>query len=98
MPLTIHDTDNLFASKAIWSISSDAIFDLLAGRGEMLNYDIRWLRATLEALKEDQLTLQYGRPDKHVLEAKANEVVERAWEFSHQWRARLKGYFAEGNM
>ncbi|KAH7235123.1 hypothetical protein MRS44_009426 [Fusarium solani] len=98
MPLTIHDTDNLFASKTIWSISSDAIFDLLAGRGEMLKYDIRWLRATLEALKEDQLTLQYGRPDKHALEAKANEVVERAWEFSHQWRARLKGYFAEGNM
>lgn len=98
MPLTVEDADNLFASKTVWSISSDALFQLLVGRGKMLEYDIRWLGATLEALKEDQLTLKHGRLDKNALEAKANEVVERAWEFSHQWRARLKVYFTEGNM
>ncbi|UPL03480.1 hypothetical protein LCI18_014414 [Fusarium solani-melongenae] len=98
MPRASPETDNLFASNNIWSISSDSILHLLAGRGKMLESDVQWLTATLEALNEDRLTLQNGRPDKHVLEAKANEVVERAWELAHQWRARLKGYFAEGNM
>ncbi|KAL2669813.1 hypothetical protein Neosp_015258 [[Neocosmospora] mangrovei] len=98
MPPAAPETDNLFASTTMWSIGTDAMFDLLTGRGEMLNSDIRWLKATLNALVEDQLFLRDGRMNKQVLEAKAIKCVERAWEFGHEWRARLKGYFAEGNM
>lgn len=98
MPPAAPETDNLFPSTTMWSIGSDSMFDLLTGRGEMLNSDIRWLEATLNALNEDQLFLRYGRLNKQLLEAKAIKCVERAWEFGHEWRARLKGYFAERNM
>ncbi|KAJ4324564.1 hypothetical protein N0V84_003843 [Fusarium piperis] len=100
MPSTAPETDDLFASTTVWSISSGAILDLLTGRGEMLKQDMEWLRGTLAALKEYQLMLQYGRRelDKDALEAVARESIGRTWESGQKWRARLKQYFAEGNI
>ncbi|KAF4975073.1 hypothetical protein FZEAL_8095 [Fusarium zealandicum] len=91
------EAKELFASTAVWSGSSEAIADLLDGRGEMLNKDTHWLRRQMEMLQDVRIRLERGRgrysKEQWTLELDRTEKL--VLDSSVEWRKRLKGYFVQ---